>query len=132
MATGEQLLAGVRVLVVDDNADQLNILGSVLRGAGALVTIAFDAQEAFDTFQADPPDLIVSDLAMPYATGYTLIRRIRTLPKGCAVPAIAITSFLFEEHRVKAVEAGFNDWLPKPVHDSLVPTASRLLGRRAC
>jgi len=122
-------LQGVRVLVVDDNPDQLEILRGLLGHAGAHAVVAHTAQEAFDSFQADPPDVLVSDLAMPGATGYNLIRRIRNSRAGRDVPAIAITAFYEDEHRDKALEAGFSAWVAKPASDTVISVIARLTGR---
>ena len=123
-------LQGVRVLVVDDNPDQLDILRGLLTHAGAHVTVAHAAQEAFDSFQADPPDVVVSDLAMPGVTGYSLIRRIRASRAGRTVPVIAITAFYEDEHREKALAAGFSAWLAKPASDRVITAIVRVMGRR--
>ena len=122
-------LQGVRVLVVDDNPDQLEILRGLLGHAGAHVVVAHTAQEAFDSFQADPPDVVVSDLAMPGVTGYNLVRRIRSARGGRNVPVIAITAFYEDEHREKALEAGFSAWLAKPASDTVISVVARLTGR---
>ena len=121
-------LSGVRVLVVDDNADQLTILRGVLEHSGARVTVARSAQEAFDSFQADPPDVVLTDLAMPQATGYNLVSRIRRSRHG-AVPAVAITAHHEDEHREKALAFGFDEWLAKPAVDVVVSVVARLAGR---
>jgi CheY-like chemotaxis protein len=121
-------LTGVRVLVVDDNQDQLDIMHAILRHAGARVVTAQTAQEAFDSFQADPPDAILSDLAMP-VTGYALLRRIRSARAGRDIPVVAITAFYEDEHRDKALEAGFSAWLAKPALDTVVGVIARLIGR---
>jgi CheY-like chemotaxis protein len=122
-------LQGARVLVVDDNPDQLEILRGLLGHAGAHVVVAHTAQEAFDSFQADPPDVVVSDLAMPGATGYNLMRRIRSARAGRDVPVIAITAFYEDEHREKALAAGFSAWLAKPASDAVISVVARLSGR---
>lgn len=126
----EGALTGVRVLVVDEDLDQLEIMRSVLTYAGADVNLVRTAQEAFDSFQADPPDVIIADPAMPQTTAYALIRRIRTARKGYAVPAVAITAHHENEHREKALQSGFDEWLPKPATDMVVGTVARLTGRR--
>ena len=122
-------LTRVRVLVVDDNLDQLEIMRAVLRDAGAQVVTAQTAQEAFDSFQADPPDVVLSDLSMPVVTGYMLIRRIRSARAGRDVPVVAITAFYEDEHRQKALDAGFDAWLAKPALDTVVGVIARLIGR---
>jgi CheY-like chemotaxis protein len=123
-------LQGLRILVVDDDPDQLEILTGLLGHAGARVEVARTAQEAFDAFQSDPADVVVSDIAMPQTTGYSLVRRIRASPRGREVPVVAITSYFEDEHFDKAVAAGFNAWLAKPASDTVVGVIARLLGRR--
>ena len=124
-----QRLHGIRVLVVDDNADQLTIMRDVLAHAGASVETARSAQEAFDAFQGAPHDVVISDLAMPQATGYSLIRRIRKSPWYASIPAIAMTAYSEVEHRAKALDAGFNEWLAKPATAEVVDLVATLVGR---
>jgi CheY-like chemotaxis protein len=123
-------LQGLRILVVDDDPDQLVILSGLLGHAGAHVEVARTAQEAFDTFQSDAADVVVSDIAMPQTTGYNLVRRIRASPRGRTVPVVAITAFFEDEHFDKAMAAGFNAWLAKPASDTVVGVIARLTGRR--
>lgn len=129
-ARPDRRLAGVRVLVVDDNLDQLDIMSALLGHAGADVSVARTAQEAFDSFCADRPHVVLSDLVMPQATGYSLIRRIRASRRGNAVPVVAITACHEDEHRKKALESGFNEWIAKPAIDMIVGLIARLTGRR--
>jgi len=123
------LLQGVRVLVVDDNHEHLEMLSLVLRQAGAQVQTATSAQEALETFQAGPPDVLLSDLLMLEASGFVLIRRVRSMPQGQAVPAIAVSGLPWETYRQKALEAGFSEWLSKPAADSVIAVVARLTGR---
>jgi CheY-like chemotaxis protein len=74
--------------------------------------------------------VLISDLAMPHATGYALIRRIRALRKGTDVPALAVTALYEDESRAKALQAGFNAWLAKPAMDAIVTVVARLAGER--
>jgi CheY-like chemotaxis protein len=122
-------LHGIRVLVVDDNADHLTIVRDVLAHAGAAVETALSAQEGFDAFQGAPHDVVISDLAMPQATGYNLIRRIRTSPWYASIPAIAMTAYSEDEHRAKALDAGFNEWMAKPATSAVVDLVAALVGR---
>ena len=123
-------LAGIRVLLVDDSEDQLDLLGTLFRRAGAEVATARTAQEAFDAFQASPPDIVISDISMPHGSGYNLIRMIRSSRKpGADVPAIAVTAYGLVEVPRKAMDAGFTDWLSKPASDTVVSTAAKLLRR---
>jgi CheY-like chemotaxis protein len=110
-------LEGVRVLVVDDDFDARELLKTVLGHRGATVLVAANASEAFDAIVAERPDVLVPDIAMPDEDGYTLIRRIRTLAAadGGGTPAIAVTAYTAATDRARALEAGFDRFLPKPV-----------------
>jgi CheY-like chemotaxis protein len=110
-------LSGLRILVVDDQADACEIVGRLLQQCKASVIVAASAEEAMRQIHADPPDLIVSDIAMPGEDGYSLIRRIRKLPpdRGGAVPAVALTAYARNEDRTRALLAGYQSHLSKPV-----------------
>jgi len=109
-------LTGVRVLVVDDEADARDLFAMVLESCGAVVTTASRASEAFALIRRDPPQVLVSDIGMPEEDGFSLIRRVRALPpaEGGATPAVAVTAFTGVEHRIRALEAGFNQHVGKP------------------
>ncbi|HEX8371417.1 MAG TPA: ATP-binding protein [Chthoniobacterales bacterium] len=110
-------LEGVRLLVVDDEPDSLSLMKRLLQDSGALVRTAGSAAEAFQLFQMEVPEVLVSDIGMPVENGYSLIRRIRALsPKsGGNVPAVAVTAYARAEDREHAREAGFNRHTTKPV-----------------
>lgn len=110
-------LAGIRVLVVDDEEDAREVLAMMLRASGASVDQAASAEEARRAFTHQRPDVVVSDIGMPGETGYSLIESIRELSpdKGGKVPAIALTAYARSEDRTKALSAGFNTHVPKPV-----------------
>ena len=108
---------GVRVLVVDDDADARGTLGTILERAGALVTTADSADAALHQLHITTFDVILSDIAMPGEDGLTLLRRIRqaTDCRLQQLPAIAVTAYAGEDERDKALAAGFQLHLPKPV-----------------
>jgi PAS domain S-box-containing protein len=110
-------LAGVRVLVVDDEADARTLLRRVLEDCDAIVTTAASAAQGFALLQAQQPDVVVSDIGMPGEDGLSLIRRIRALPadQGGRTPALALTAYARLEDRLKAVVAGFQLHTAKPV-----------------
>lgn len=105
-------LAGVRVLVVDDDADARELMEMLLTGCGAAVEITAGAREAFDAFLREPPSLIISDLDMPGEDGRWLMRQIRALPEaaGGDTPIIAMTASAGTPDDTD----GFHAWLPKP------------------
>lgn len=110
-------LHGVRVLVVDDEKDARELLVNMFQHLHASVTTASSAIEAMHAMLAEPPHILVSDIGMPGEDGFTLIRRIRALSidQGGDLPAIALTAFAAPEDRARALDAGFDRHLSKPV-----------------
>jgi PAS domain S-box-containing protein len=110
-------LAGLRVLVVDDQPDILELLFEILAPCGAVVQLCATAREALDAVRIWRPDVLVSDIAMPGEDGYTLIRAIRALPpeEGGALPAAALTAYVRIEDRMRVLSEGFQIYVPKPV-----------------
>ena len=110
-------LAGIHVMVVDDNGDAREILKSVLNYCGALVTTVDSAAAALKLLHEVRPDVVVSDIAMPRHNGLWLIREIRGLrgKKGGHVPVLAISAHDDVYDRGRLLAAGFQDYLVKPV-----------------
>lgn len=110
-------LAGIHALVVDDESDSRELLATVLRGSHAQVTLAASAREALESLRHTQPTILISDVAMPESDGYELIRRVRTeLGLAAAqLPAIALTGYARAEDRERAVAAGFQAHVVKPV-----------------
>ena len=110
-------LEGVKVLLVDDDADTLQVIRIMLNDSKAVVQSAASVKEALETLEWYKPDVLVSDLAMPGEDGYSLIRKIRALgvSGGFQIPAIALTSYVRVEDRTRALTEGFNMFVPKPV-----------------
>jgi PAS domain S-box-containing protein len=110
-------LAGVHVLVVDDEPDARQLVKRLLQMAGATVSMADSAFEAMRQILADKPDVLVCDVGMPGEDGYSFIRRLRTLQEEPAreVPAVALTAYARSEDRTKAIRSGFQNHLAKPV-----------------
>jgi signal transduction histidine kinase/DNA-binding response OmpR family regulator len=121
-------LSGLRALVVDDEADQRELLAAALSLKEAEVQTAGGIAEAMEILTAWGPEIVVADIAMPGGGGYELIRRMRS--EGIKTPAIAITAYAGDEDRLRALDAGFRMHLPKPVelHELLMSIAS-LTGR---
>jgi signal transduction histidine kinase len=125
------LLAGVRVLVVEDEADTRDLLVTALQQCGAAVTAVATAAEALDALDT-LPDVLVSDIGLQGEDGYSLLRKVRSRgpERGGNVPAAALTAFARAEDRLRALEAGFETHLAKPLDPSeLVATVARLAGR---
>ncbi|HEU4410745.1 MAG TPA: PAS domain-containing protein [Polyangiaceae bacterium] len=110
-------LAGLRVLVVDDEPDARDLVRALLEGCGARVSTAASAAEALELLRAERPDVLVSDLAMPHEDGYDLIRKVRALPpdEGGRTPALALTAYARAQDRTRVLLAGFGSHVPKPV-----------------
>lgn len=112
-----QPLQGVRVLVVDDEADARSLTTFILEEAGAIPTVAVSASEALFLFPQLNPDVIISDIGMAGMDGYMLIQQIRMLPpeQGGQVPAVALTAYAGETDQQQAITIGFQYHLTKPV-----------------
>jgi signal transduction histidine kinase/ActR/RegA family two-component response regulator len=124
-------LDGIRVLVVDDEPDAREVLGTILTAAGAEVELAASAYEALESLAAFAPDVLVSDVGMPGDDGYALIRQVRGgVSRFSRVPALALTAYASPEDARRAVLAGFDTHLSKPVEPAmLTAVVSRLFGK---
>jgi PAS domain S-box-containing protein len=123
-------LKGASVLVVDDDRDARELIARILTDCHARVRIAASAREAFDVLRADLPDLLISDLGMPEVDGLELLSWVRGLgrDRGGLLPAVALTAFARSEDRLRALEAGFNAHISKPVEPSeLIATVASLV-----
>jgi len=127
-----RLLRGVRVLVVEDDPDSRELLEVVLRDAGMIVDSASSVPEAFDALMANRPDVIISDIGMPFENGYSFLRNLRQvlLEEGSKIPALALTGYVRPEDRERAFAAGFDMHLPKPIEPDHVLRALAELTRR--
>ncbi len=109
-------MSGVKVLVVDDEPDGRALVRRLLEDCKATVLTASSADEAIALARSDSPDVLVCDIGMPGEDGYTLIRRIRALPGAVGrLPALALTAYARPEDRAKALLAGFQVHVAKPV-----------------
>lgn len=131
---GNSALDGVRVLIVDDHTDSRDLFTAILSHQGAEVTAVETVREALAAARHARPDVIVCDLAMPGDDGFALIREVRSWPsdQGRAVPALALTAYARLEDRERALAAGFQMHLSKPVEPrALLAAVTRLaLGAR--
>jgi CheY-like chemotaxis protein len=110
-------LDGLRVLVVDDESDARGLLSRLFADCGAQVKTAASVPEALEAIDSAPPDLLVSDIGMPGADGYELIRKVRSLgaDRGGKTPAVALTAFARSSDRTRALLAGYDSHLAKPI-----------------
>jgi len=125
-------LVGITVLVVDDEVDAREMLEDLLVEIGAEVVLAASADEALVALARARPDLMICDIGMPLRDGYQLLRAVRALPEaeGGKVPAIALTAFARSEDRSRAMLAGFQVHVAKPIDpQELIITIASLVGR---
>jgi PAS domain S-box-containing protein len=126
-------LAGIKVLVVDDEADARELLSTILRHAGAKAVAVSSAAEALDALHRDPVDVLVSDIGLPEEDGCALIRKVRELDpeQGGMIPAIAVTADARAETRVRALSAGFQLHIAKPIDPAeLTGVIAQIIGDR--
>jgi signal transduction histidine kinase len=127
-------LAGLRVLIVEDEPDARELVERLLQERGAQTTAVGSAAEALAAYEAAPPDVVVSDIGMPGEDGYAFIRKLRALELalglGRTTPAAALTAFARREDRRRALLAGFQTHIAKPVDPlELVVVVASLAGR---
>jgi signal transduction histidine kinase/ActR/RegA family two-component response regulator len=122
-------LAGVRVLVVDDDSDICEVLQFVLEGQGAVVTVAASAMEALAALERSMPNVLLSDIAMPGETGHDLMRKIVAREGDGAPPAAALSAYVLEQDVQEALASGFRMLLSKPIDPgALIAAVAALAG----
>jgi len=127
----DRRLESVHVLLAEDGPDNQRLITTLLEKAGARVTLAANGRAAAEHVEAaeDPPDLVLMDMQMPVLDGYAATRRIR---KTSDVPIVALTAHAMEGDRERCLEAGCNDYLPKPIdREALAATCARWAAARA-
>jgi PAS domain S-box-containing protein len=125
-------IEGLRVLVVDDDVDSCEIIALALRKCGVEVRLANSAAEALEVMERWSPELLLSDIGMPEEDGYDLLRQVRLLPpeRGGQIPAIALTAYATDADRERALAAGFQLHVVKPVElKELAEAVASLAGK---
>jgi len=125
---GDEDLTGITVLAVDDDKDSLEVVRRILTHRRAVVRTAASVGAALEIFPAFLPQVILSDVGMPGRDGYDLIRSIRQLPGGAVVPAAALTALARPEDRMRALQAGFQTHVAKPIAPRELVAVVRSLG----
>jgi PAS domain S-box-containing protein len=130
-ATLADVLTGVKVLVVDDEVDAREVVSRALSECGASTAAVASASEALELLGEFKPDVLVSDIRMPGEDGYALIRRIRALgSNGGGLPAVALTGLANPDDRRRALMAGYQSFVPKPVEvEELAAVIRRITGK---
>jgi DNA-binding response OmpR family regulator len=129
----EPSLTGARLLIVDDDADALELMSIALEASGATVITASSAAYAREEIAARRPDVIIADVGMPHEDGCSLVRRIREQDgsPATAIPVIALSGYATASDRRRGLEAGFDAYLSKPVDfDTLIDMLASLLRPR--
>jgi PAS domain S-box-containing protein len=127
-------LQGLKILVVDDEQDARDLIKRMLEGCNASVITAGSAAEAMPILQSQKPDVLVSDIGMPEIDGYEFIKQVRSMlpEEGSKTPAVALTAFARSEDRTRALMAGYQVHVSKPVEASeLLATVASVAGRTA-
>jgi CheY-like chemotaxis protein/nitrogen-specific signal transduction histidine kinase len=117
----EPSVSGLRVLVVDDDADARELVAMTIKSRGAVIQTASSSAEALNCIRQRRPDIIIADIGMPYEDGYTLIRKLRAFEHEtfqARLPAIALTAYASHTDREQALAAGYDLHLTKPVGDN--------------
>ena len=121
-------LGGVHVLVVEDDPDGNELITTVLERYGARVTAVGTAAAAIDALDAERPDILISDIGLPDADGLELIKMVRTRAAMAELPAIALTAYASRQDAAKAIAAGFDAHVAKPVQPAMLgATVARLI-----
>jgi CheY-like chemotaxis protein/anti-sigma regulatory factor (Ser/Thr protein kinase) len=128
-----RILEGMRILVVDDEADSRELVSAILTRCGGQVRSCETAAEALKTFRDWKPDVLVSDIGMPIEDGYSLIQKLRKQRMKLAreIPAVALTAYATEADRARAISAGFQAHVAKPIEpETLVKSIADATGRQ--
>ena len=130
--SGAIRLDGIHILLVEDDDDSRKLLGTMLKRYGARVTSTKSAAEAINVFSDEPPDLMISDIGMPDEDGYQLMSKIRARPagQGGLIPAIALTGYASRKDQERALDAGYQQHMAKPIEQAeLIAAIAALVGR---
>jgi signal transduction histidine kinase len=128
------MLTGLRLLVVDDDPGARELITGMLAGFGAQVIVAEGGQAALQLLFAERPDVLIADLGMPEMDGYALIEQVRALDPdfGGKTPAVAVTAYASPQDRLRALQAGYQNHVAKPVEaEELAIVIASLAGRPA-
>jgi len=121
-----------KILIVEDNAANMRLLEMTLKGKGYSLLKATDGEEALDIAIRERPDLIIMDIQLPKMSGLEVTRKLRGIPTFSHTPIVAITAYAMKGDKEKAIDAGCNAYLPKPVNTHELPgmIAQMLLQRQ--
>jgi CheY-like chemotaxis protein len=116
-------MAGERILIVDDNATNLKLVAYLLRANGYQVDTALDAESAIEAIGVSRPDLILMDIQLPGIDGLELTRRLKADPVTRDIVIVAVTAYAMKGDQDKAMAAGCDDYITKPIDTRALPEA---------
>ncbi len=117
-----------KILIVEDNAQNMRLIEMTLRAKNHLLLKATDGEQAISIAVKDKPDLIIMDIQLPKMNGLEVTARLRQVPDCCYIPVIAVTAYAMKGSREKAINAGCNTYLSKPINTrELRETVAELL-----
>lgn len=114
-------MSGVTILVVEDNEKNLKLVRDVLQFAGYDVVAASSAEQGVALAMERPPDLVLMDLQLPGMDGTEALRQLRSSARTRSVPVVAVTAFAMKDDRERALDAGFDGYLEKPISVQALP-----------
>jgi CheY-like chemotaxis protein len=114
-------MAGERILIVDDNATNLKLVAYLMKNHGYAVDTALDAEAALDAIRANRPSLILMDIQLPGIDGLELTRRLKADPLTRPIVIIAVTAYAMKGDQDRALAAGCNDYVTKPIDTRALP-----------
>ena len=121
-----------KILIVEDNPQNMRLVGMTLRAKGYTLLEASDGEEALDLVTRERPDLIIMDMQLPKVSGLEVTRRLRQMPAFSHIPIIALTAYAMKGDKEKFIEAGCDAYLSKPINTRELPkvVAKMVLRRR--
>jgi CheY-like chemotaxis protein len=126
------MMAGERILIVDDNATNLKLVAYLMKANGYAVDTALEAQAALSAIARNHPDVILMDIQLPGIDGLELTRRLKADPATHGIVIIAVTAYAMKGDQDKALAAGCDDYITKPIDTRALPeTIARHLAKRA-
>lgn len=126
------MMAGERILIVDDNATNLKLVAYLMKANGYTVDTALDAESAIEAIRLHRPDAILMDIQLPGIDGLELTRRLKADPATRDIVIVAVTAYAMKGDQAKALAAGCDDYITKPIDTRALPdTIARHLAQRA-
>ena len=110
-----------RILIVEDNPQNMRLMEMTLRAKGYTLLRATDGEEALDMATKDKPDLIIMDIQLPKVSGLEVTKRLRQMPAFNYIPIIAVTAYAMKGDKKKVIEAGCDAYLSKPINTRQLP-----------